>query len=137
MALTLPRPLRAIVAGGAATFVDLAVLFVLVSLVGLAPRVANVPSLTLGAIVGFFANRHFVFRAGHGSLPKQAALYVVVELFSLALNAVLFDLAMRALVHRPDLSVPARLITSHLVFLGFSYPLWRFVFRVPRVAEGV
>src|SRR5688572_4928881 len=137
MALILPRPLRAIIAGGAATIVDLAVLFVLVSFVGLAPRVANVPSLVLGAAVGFFANRHFVFRAARGSLPKQAALYLIVELSSLALNAVLFDLAMRLLVHHPNLYVPARLVTSHLVFLGFSYPLWRFVFRVPRLARAV
>jgi putative flippase GtrA len=137
MALSLPRPLRAIIAGGAATFADLAVLFVLVTGLGLAPRVANVPSLVLGAMVGFFANRHFVFRAGRGSLPKQAALYVIVELLSLGLNAVLFDLAMRLLVAHPTLYVPARLVTSHLVFLGFSYPLWRFVFRVPRAAQAV
>jgi putative flippase GtrA len=137
MALGLPRPLRAIVAGGAATFVDLAVLFVLVTGFGVAPRMANVPSLVLGAVVGFFANRHFVFRAGRGSLPKQAALYVIVELLSLALNAVLFDLAVRLLAQHASLYVPARLVTSHLVFLGFSYPLWRFVFRVPRVPQAV
>src|SRR5687768_8470058 len=117
MALSLARPLRAIVAGGAATLVDLAILFVLVSFVGLAPRVANVPSLLAGAIVGFTANRHFVFRAGHGSLPKQAALYLIVELLSLALNGVLFDLAMRLLAAHPSLYVPARLVTSHIVFL--------------------
>jgi putative flippase GtrA len=135
--LTLPRPLRAIVAGGAATVVDLAVLFALVTFAGLDPRVANVPSLVLGALVGFFANRHFVFRAREGSLPRQAALYVIVELLSVALNAVLFDVAMRLLVLHPTLYVPVRLVTSHVVFLGFSYPLWRFVFRVPRLSRAV
>jgi len=137
MHVVLPRPLRAILAGGAATLVDLAVLFVLVSGLGLAPRIANVPSLLVGAMVGFFANRHFVFRAREGSLPRQAVLYVIVEVLSLVLNAILFDLALRLLHHHPTLYLPARLVTSHVVFLAFSYPLWRFVFRVPRPAPAV
>ena len=132
------RILRALLAGGAATLADVAVLAVLVSLVGLAPRMASVPALLVGGLVNFVGNRHFAFRAARGSLARQAVLYAIVELAALAANGVLFDVVMRLLP--PSLAwayVPVRLVTSHLVFLAWSYPLWRLVFRVPRVAEAV
>src|SRR5215510_3321288 len=80
------RFLRSLLAGGVATFVDLAALSLLVSVVGLAPREANLPALLAGAAVQFFANRHFVFRAREGSIAKQALLFVVVEAAALLLN---------------------------------------------------
>ena len=126
------RILRALLAGGAATLADVAVLALLVSLAGLAPRVASLPALVVGGVVNFVGNRHFAFRAAHGSLARQAVLYTVVELAALAANGVLFDIVMRLLP--PGLAwayVPVRLVTSHLVFLAWSYPLWRLVFRVP------
>jgi putative flippase GtrA len=134
------RFLRAALAGGAATLVDLAVLALLVSGFGFAPRVANVPALVAGGIVNFLGNRHFAFRAGHGPLVKQAVGYSVVEVVALALNGVLFDLAMvmlRGLPHAPALAYAGvRLVTSHLVFLAWSYPLWRLVFRTPAPATA-
>lgn len=132
------RVFRALLAGGAATFADVAVLALLVSIVGASPRVASIPALIFGGLVNFVANRHFAFRAAQGSRVRQAALYTLVEVAALLANGVLFDLAVRLLP--PGLSwayVPARLVTSHLVFLAWSYPLWRFVFRVPRPAEAV
>lgn len=134
------RILRALLAGGAATLADLAVLALLVSALGVAPRVASIPALVVGGVVNFLGNRHFAFRATRGSLVKQAALYTVVELAALAANGVLFDVVMRLLP--PSLAwayVPVRLVTSNVVFLAWSYPLWRLVFRVPRVraAEAV
>jgi putative flippase GtrA len=125
---------RAVLAGGGATAVDLAVLTALVAIFGVAPRIASLPALAAGGIVSFFANRHWVFRAGRGSLPVQAALYLVVELAALALNGLLYDAAMRtAILHaHPSWYAPARLVTSHVVFLAWSYPLWRLVFRVRR-----
>lgn len=140
-----PRPLRdrlrvvrALLAGGAATLSDLAVLAALVSLVGLDARVASIPALLAGGVVNFLGNRHFAFRAARGSLAKQAALYAVVEIAALAANGVLFDVVMRLLPPRLAWAyVPVRLVTSHVVFLAWSYPLWRLVFRVPREAEGV
>lgn len=125
------RIVRALLAGAGATLTDLAVLALLVSVAGVPPLVANIPALVAGGVVSFFGNRHFVFRARAGSLERQAALYVVVELVALALNGVLFDLAMRALAAHPQLYAPVRLATSHVVFLSWSYPLWRFVFRAP------
>lgn len=132
------RVLRALLAGCAATLADLAVLAVLVSLVGLSPRVASLPALVVGGVVNFLGNRHFAFRATRGSLAKQAILYTVVELAALGANGVLFDVVMRNLP--PGLAwayALVRLVTSHVVFLAWSYPLWRLVFRVPRVAEAV
>ena len=132
------RILRALLAGGAATIADVAVLALLVAVVGLSPRVASVPALIVGGVVSFVGNRHFAFRAARGSLARQALLYAIVELAALAANGVLFDVVMRLLP--PGLAwayVPVRLVTSHLVFLAWSYPLWRLVFRVPRPAEAV
>ena len=132
------RVLRALLAGGAATLADLAVLAVLVSLFHVDARVASIPALLAGGIVNFLGNRHFAFRAAHGSLAKQAALYTLVELAALAANGVLFDLAMRALPQGLAWAyVPIRLVTSHAVFLAWSYPLWRLVFRVPQPAAAV
>ncbi|MDB4934843.1 MAG: hypothetical protein JWP87_1815 [Labilithrix sp.] len=132
------RVLRALLAGGAATLADVAVLALLVSVVGLAPRTASIPALVIGGIVNFLGNRHFAFRASRGSLAKQAVLYTLVELAALAANGVLFDVAMRLLPHGLAWAyVPVRLVTSHIVFLAWSYPLWRLVFRVPREAQAV
>ena len=132
------RIVRALLAGGAATIADVGVLALLVSVVGLSPRMASVPALIVGGVVNFLGNRHFAFRAAAGSLARQAGLYAIVEVAALAANGVLFDVVMRLLP--PGLAwayVPVRLVTSHLVFLAWSYPLWRLVFRVPRPAEAV
>ena len=130
--------LRALLAGGAATLADIAVLALLVSLVGLSPRVASIPALAVGGVVNFLGNRHFAFRASRGSLARQAVLYALVELAALAANGILFDVVMRLLPHGLAWAyVPVRLVTSHLVFLAWSYPLWRLVFRVPQEAQAV
>ena len=132
------RIVRAFLAGAAATLADIAVLALLVSALGVAPRVASIPALVVGGVVNFLGNRHFAFRASQGSLARQAVLYAIVELAALAANGILFDLAMRLLPSSLAWAyVPVRLVTSHLVFLAWSYPLWRFVFRVPRIAEAV
>lgn len=136
------RLIRAFLAGGAATLADLAVLTLLVSALGVSPRVANVPALLAGGVVNFLGNRHFAFKAAEGSLAKQATLYTLVELVALGLNGVLFDVAMRLpfVAHAPHAAawvVPIRLVTSNLVFLAWSYPLWRLVFKVPRPAQAV
>ena len=131
------RLLRSLLAGAAATLVDLAVLAIFVSLLRVDPRVANVPALVAGGVANFVGNRHFAFRAASGALGKQALGYGAVEIVALVLNGVLFDLAIRALPaahHGAYLAV--RLVTSHVVFLVWSYPLWRFVFRPARVATA-
>lgn len=122
------RLLRSFLAGAAATIVDLAVLAFLVSVLGFDPRHANVPALVAGGIVNFLGNRHFAFRAADGPLAKQIFGYTAVEIVALVLNGVLFDVAMRMLPGHTAFYPLVRLATSHVVFLAWSYPLWRLVF---------
>lgn len=121
----------------AATGADLAALAVLVSLLHVDARVANVPALVAGGVVNFLGNRHYAFRARDGHLGKQAAGYTLVELVALALNGVLYDTVLRVDPTAVHLYWLVRIVTSHVVFLGWSYPLWRHVFRTgPREAAG-
>jgi|GEM_PF-733510 len=122
--------LRAAIAGGAATAADVATLTLLVSALGVDPHYANVPALLVGGVLGFFGNRHFVFRAGSGDPRRQFAGYVVVEGIGLFLSGLLFDVALRYVPHARDFYVPLRLVSGNVVFLAWSFPLWNRVFRV-------
>ena len=123
--------LRSIVAGGVATGVDLAVLAILVSGLGVTPHAASVPALLAGGVTNFVGNRHFAIRAKRGSLTRQAIGYTLVEVVALVLNGLLYELVLRALPASADWYWLVRLATSNAVFLAWSYPLWRRVFRVP------
>ena len=123
------RLLRSGAAGLLATGVDLVVLYLLSSALHLGPRLSSVPALVAGGVANFFGNRHFAFRATAGPLAKQAALYTIVEVVALALNGLLYDGVLRAFPAAAPLYLGVRIVTSHLVFLGFSYPLWRRIFR--------
>lgn len=126
------KVLRAALAGGAATAADVATLTVLVSALHVDPHYANLPALLVGGILGFFGNRHFVFRAGTGDPKRQFAGYVIVEGIGLFLSGLLFDLALRYVPHSRDFYVPLRLVSGNVVFLAWSFPLWNRVFRVPQ-----
>lgn len=120
--------IRSALAGGAATLADLATLAVLIAC-GVPARVASLPALLVGGAVNFQGNRHFAFRASTGSLRRQLGLYVITEAIALALNGLLYDLALRALHPGTAGVLVVRLVTQNLVFVAFSYPLWRRVFR--------
>jgi putative flippase GtrA len=128
--------LRAGVAGLAATGADVLTLTMLVSVAHVDARVANVPALVVGGVVNFLGNRHFAFRARHGDVGKQALGYTVVEVIALALNGLLYDTVLRVFPPAAQAYWLVRLATSHLVFLAWSYPLWRRVFAVQREAAG-
>ncbi|MGH7298083.1 MAG: GtrA family protein, partial [Polyangiaceae bacterium] len=85
-------------------------------------------ALVVGGVVNFVGNRHFAFRAGDGHVGKQAAGYTAVELVALALNGLLYDAVLRAEPQAAHVYWLVRLVTSHAVFLLWSYPLWRRVF---------
>lgn len=129
------RLLRAAVAGAAATLVDVGVLSALVSLGHVDPRAASVPALLAGGVANFVGNRHYAFRAARGSLARQAVLYALVEIAALAMNGVLYDTALRAVPCARGAYWAVRLATSHAVFLAWSYPMWRRVFRAPMLSE--
>ncbi|HEY6463467.1 MAG TPA: GtrA family protein, partial [Polyangiaceae bacterium] len=124
----------AAIAGGAATLADVGMLTLLVVCFGIAPRVASVPALVVGGVVNFLGNRHYAFRARSGHLGKQAAGYTAVELVALALNGFLYDTVLRTAPETAHAYWLVRLATSNLVFLAWSYPMWRHVFRAPREA---
>jgi putative flippase GtrA len=123
--------LRSFLSGAAATLVDLAVLGTCVAVLGVSPRLASLPALVAGGVANFFGNRHFAFRAKSGSLRRQAILYAVTELVALALNGLLYDAVVRTMHPHAMGAMIVRLITTHLVFVAFSYPIWRKVFRDP------
>jgi putative flippase GtrA len=128
---TLPRILellRAGAAGIAATLADLGVLTLLVSVLHWDPRAASVPALLAGGVANFIGNRHFAFRAARGSLARQAVGYTAVEIVALVLNGLLYEVVLRNVPATAHAYWAVRLVTSHLVFLCWSYPLWRRVF---------
>jgi len=130
------QTLRAGVAGVLATAIDLAVLTVLVSGFHVDPRVASVPALVAGGIANFVGNRHFAFRARAGSVVRQAALYTAVEVLALGYGGLLYDTALRLFPAVRPLYWAVRLVTSHVVFLTWSYPLWRRVFAIPQASAA-
>jgi putative flippase GtrA len=121
--------IRSSIAGGAATAVDLVVLFACIHVLGWSPRVASVPALLAGGFVNFHGNRHFAFRATAGRVERQAALFILGELVTLTLNGILYDLAVRTLHPGIGGAMVIRLVTQNMVFLAWSFPIWRLVFR--------
>lgn len=119
---------RSLVTGGAATLADLTVIAFAVGVLHASPRAANVPALLVGAVVQFFGNRHFAFRASAGRIQRQALLFVATEVVAMALNAALYH-AVASLPLTPVTAVLARAITTNIVFLLWSYPAWKRVFR--------
>jgi len=125
---------RSMLTGGAATLADLAVIAVAVGVLHASPRAANIPALFVGATVQFFGNRHFAFRAASGKIKRQALLFIASEVVAMALNAALYHAA-AALPLTPVTAVLARAITTNIVFLLFSYPVWKRIFQ-PRTYSG-
>ena len=128
------RMVRSAAAGLAATGADLATLSILVVGAHWPPRLANVPALLVGGIVNFVGNRVYAFHARGGNAALQAAGFTVVELVALALNGVLYDAVLRLVPAAGSVFWLVRLLTTNVVFLFWSYPLWHKVFRVKHPA---
>ena len=122
---------RSLVTGSAATLADLAVLAFFVGVLSASAKAANVPALFAGAAVQFFGNRHFVFRASSGPLRRQALLFLGSEAVAMALNAALYHGVATYIPLTKVGAVVARMITTHLVFVLFSYPVSRRIFHLP------
>jgi putative flippase GtrA len=122
---------RSALTGGAATLADLAVIAFATGVIHASPQTANVPALLVGAVVQFFGNKHFAFRARGGDLRRQAALFVATEAVALTLNAALYHGVASFVPLVPATAVLARAITTNLVFLLWSYPVWKRVFAAP------
>ena len=115
-------------ATSAATVTDLATLTLLVQVGHVGPRVASVPALLCAGVVSFVANRRFAFRVrGAENVHRQALAFAAVQITTIALNAVAFDLAMRALGATPYYWA-VRLVVSNVVYLAWSFPMLSRVF---------
>ena len=82
----------------------------------------------------FFGNRHFAFRSKGGSLARQAGLFAVTEVVTMLLNFLLYHLVVTRVALGPGGAVLARAITTNLVFVLWSYPVWARIFREPKPA---
>lgn len=124
---------RSAVVGVLATIVDLAVLAVLVEAAGLSPAWANVPALVAGLAVQFFGNKFFAFSDRSRAYVRQGSQFILVELGALVLSGLSFHLAVTML------SIPyalARMVCGGLVYVSYSYPLWRLIFQAKTSQQG-
>ena len=117
---------KSLLVGGVATLADFLALTILIELAQVRATVANVPAFLVGALVQFLGCRHLVFQAARGHLGRQLAGFAIVEVATLALNG----LAFHGLVTLAGLPYwLARPLGTFAVFVGFSYPLWKWVFK--------
>ncbi len=126
------RLLRSGAAGAGASIVDLAVLTGLVQLGGVSPRAASVPALIAGGIVMFFGQKYLAFRGRTGSVARELLLFTAVQAGGLVLTGLLFDGTLRIAPGLGHYYVVVRLVTTNVVWLGYSFPLWHWVFRAPK-----
>jgi putative flippase GtrA len=123
----LMRFVRSSLVGLVATAADFTTLEVCIRLLHVEPGTAKILAFLVGLSIQFFGNRSFAFHATHGSMRRQVTLFCVVESIALTLNWALF----RLLVQRLSLPIEiANFIVTFVVYVGFSYPAWRIVFRV-------
>lgn len=116
---------RSLGVGALATAADLLALLLLVEGLGVSAPHANVPALAVGVLIQYFGNKYLAFGDRSRDHLRQGLAFLGVEAGTLALNALAFHLLVS------QLAVPyglARVLGSALVYLGFSYPLWRRVF---------
>lgn len=125
--------LRSGLVGVAATVADMGSLALLVEWVGWRATWANVPALGLGVVIQFFGNQRFAFRDRSGGTLRKGGLFLLVEAGAFVLGAGAFHVLVTA-ASLPYLA--ARAAGSGAVYLGWSYPFWRLIFRPAAAAEG-
>ena len=121
--------LRSLLTGGAATLADVAAMAFAVGVLHASPSAASVPALLVGAAVQFFGNRYFAFRAARAPMANQAFLFVATEAIAMVLNAGLYQAVAGHLPLTLTTALIARMVTTNLVFLLWSYPVWKRVFK--------
>ncbi|MFT5687035.1 MAG: putative flippase GtrA, partial [Myxococcota bacterium] len=87
MLTSLPRPVRYILVGGTAFLLNLGIFLLLVDLLAMDIRIAEVISRGLGGVVTFFGHRHITFTGEH-RLPvaMQGLGYLMLNLINLAIS---------------------------------------------------
>lgn len=116
---------RSAVVGLVATGLDFLTLVILVSGLGLAPRIASLPALCLGIAAQFVGNKWLAFRDPSREWLRQAACFLGIELLGFVCNAVCFD-RLLVVTHLPY--VVCRVLSTSLVYFGVCLPLWSRLF---------
>lgn len=113
---------------------DFSILAACIRVLGIAPASARLPALIAGASVQFFGNRTFTFRAQAGSLTRQAKLFLVFEVATVALNIGVYRVLQPRVTALPPEIVS--FLGTFVVFVGFAYPIRRLViFKLPASRE--
>ena len=111
--------------GLVATALDFLALVALVSGVGLPPRVASLPALSLGIVVQFVGNKWLAFRDPSRDWLRQASTFLGIEALGFVCNAVCFD---RLVALTPLPFVVCRVLSTSIVYFGVCLPLWSRLF---------
>lgn len=130
------RLARSGVAGAGASLADLAVLTALTEGFGVSPRAASVPALVVGAVVMFFGQKYLAFQSRSSVGRREVLAFSAVQLGGLVLTGLAFELALRVFPALSPYYVLVRLVTTNLVWLLYSFPLWHWVFRPQRSADA-
>lgn len=118
--------LRSVGVGLLATGVDIALLWLFIHFAGFTPAQANLPALLVGMAVQYVGNKYVAFEDRSSDHLRQGSLFALVEGGTLGLNALGFHF----LVTLTDVPYPlARVGVTLAVYLAFSFPLWRLIFR--------
>lgn len=120
--------LRSGLGGLVATLGDLGTLTLLVQVFAVSPRIASVPALLVGNVVMFFAQK-LAFEAKGGDVRRELVRFALVQAGGFLLTAALYDAALAFVPGAKSWYVATRLVVTNLVWLGYSFPLWRWVFR--------
>ncbi len=118
--------------GLSATAADLFALFVMVEWFSIQTQWANVPALFIGIGIQFLGNKFYAFQNTDEAWLKQGLLFSLVETGALLVSAALFHFAV---VVNGLPYITSRLGVGMLVYVCFSYPLWRYVFGRPASEE--
>src|SRR5262249_37303510 len=120
------RFVRSCVVGAGATLADLGALWVMVHGLDFLPTVANVPALLIGVLAQFLGCKLWAFEDRSPAIARQGGQFALVEAGAPVLNALVFHF----LVTLTQVTYPiARLVGSSLVYVAYSYPLWRRIFQ--------
>lgn len=125
---------RSTLVGAGATLVDLGALTGSLRVLHWPATHARLLGLLLGALVLFFGNRGFAFRARGGSIRRQALLFVASEVLGLPVNLGIFGGLSSVLGGLPAEAVS--LVASFVAFVAYHYPVRSLiVFRVRSAAK--
>lgn len=114
---------RYLIAGGTAAFVDLAILFALRHIFGITHIVLwSVVAFLLAFFVSFYFQKLWTFQDNNSDkVHRQMFIYLLVQLFSLLLNTLAFDL----LVHKFNIHYLTSQIIIGIFIAVSNFTLYR------------